>query len=56
LTLSFDYLINLLACLERVDLLILFPKCLQRACMSDARSPPSPLPPSLVADPAQEAV
>jgi hypothetical protein len=56
LALSFDYLINLLACLERVDLLILFPKCLQRACMSDARSPPSPLPSSLVADPAQEAV
>ncbi len=56
LSLSYNHIVNPLANHELIDQLISFPKCLQRACMSETRSPPSSLPSSLVANPTKEAL
>ena len=56
MSLSYNHIVNSLASLELVDQLIPFPKRLQRACMFETRTPPPPLPSSLVADPTKEAL
>lgn len=54
LPLLYNHIVNPLASLKLINQLIPFPKCLQRACVLDTRSSPSPFPSSLVTNPTKE--